>query len=220
MNSPVSGPSDSAISIEEVPNRQLVVYALFLLGGDSTPISTEDIALKCFDLFPSSFSWVKYPQFPDKDIVRVALTDARKDEYGAHVEGRTGQKRGLSAKTRRNPAEDGWSLTPEGIRWIQHNRSHLDRIAGAGEVKSHRQKLLKQLKRTRDHPLYGDYQRAPSAFAPPIGHIADLLRCRVDAESEVWEERFEKIRRQATAASQEDICDFIEKCRQAYLRQR
>ena len=38
------------------PNRQLVVYALYLLGGDTERVHTEDIALRCFELFPASFS--------------------------------------------------------------------------------------------------------------------------------------------------------------------
>lgn len=212
-------PRSSAPSIAEVPNRQLVVYALYLLGGDSNPIHTEDIALKCFELFPSSFSWVKYPNYPDKDIVRVALTDARKRSHGALVEGRTGQKRGLSAKTLRNPVEDGWILTPAGVRWTQQHRNTLGRIVGTGEVKSHRQKLLKQLKRLRDHVLFEQYQDNPATFAPSIGVIADLLRCRVDAESEIWEDRFQKIHRQAEAAEQDDVRDFIDRCRQAYVNQ-
>lgn len=89
---------------EQKPNRELVVYALSVLGGDSKPIHTEDIALKCHELFPESFSWTKHPEIPDKDIVRVALTDARKRQHGVLVEGRTGQRQGHSAKTKRRPA--------------------------------------------------------------------------------------------------------------------
>ena len=209
-----------ATSIGGIPNRELVVYALYLLGGDSNSIHTEDIALKCFELLPTSFSWVKYPQYPDKDVVRVALTDARKETYGGLVEGRSGQKRGLSAKTQRHPIEDGWMLTAAGIQWVRENQVELDRVAGSGQVKDHRQRLLKQLKRIRNHALFGHYTDNPSGFSPPIGAIADLLRCRVDAESDVWQERFDKVRRQAVAAGQDDVSDFVAKCHEAYVRQR
>ncbi len=196
------------------------MYALYLLGGDSTSIHTEDIALKCFEFFPTSFSWAKYSQYPDKDIVRVALTDARKKLYGGLVEGRSGQKRGLSAKTQRHPVDDGWMLTAAGIQWALENRAELDRVADSGEVKAHRQRLLKQLKRIRDHVLFAHYVENPRDFSPPIGAIADLCRCRVDAEPEVWKERFDRISRQAVAAGQDDVRDFIAKCREAYIRQR
>lgn len=201
------------------PNRELVVYALYLLGGDTERVHTEDIALKCFELFPASFSWVKYPQHPDKDIVRVALTDARKGQYGALVEGRAGQKGGLTAKTSRKPVDDGWVLTSPGIDWIKENLANLQRFAGGGRVKEHRQKVLRHLKRIREHRLFAQYLDSPDRFFPMLGQIADLLRCRVDAEPDIWQRRFEKIRRQAESADQQDLLDFIMKCERAYLKE-
>lgn len=195
------------------------MYALYLLGGDTTPIHTEDIALKCFELFPGSFSWVKYPQYPDKDIARVALTDARKGQHGALVEGRAGQKRGLTAKTRRKPVEDGWVLTSRGVEWVRGKLGELELLAGAGHLKAHRQKVLRHLKRIRDHRLFAQYLDSPDRFFPMIGDIADLLRCRVDAESDIWQGRFETIRRQAESAEQQDILNFIAECKRAYDQQ-
>jgi len=197
-----------------------VLYALYLLGGDSKRVHTEDVAVKCFELFPGSFSWVRYPKCPDKDIVRIGLMDARKERYGARVEGRAGRKRGLSAKTKRRSVEDGWMLTTNGIAWIQENLTYLELIAGAGQVKDHRQKVLRQLKRIRNHAVFARYLEDPSGFAPMIGEIADLLRCRVDAEPDIWEDRFEKVRRQAESAGQADVSEFIDKCRNAYMEQR
>lgn len=203
-----------------LPNRQLVIYGLYLLGGESKPVHTEDIALKCFELFPTSFSWVKHPHLPDKDIVRVALTDARKVLHGAMVEGRAGERRGLAAKTRRLPVEDGWMLTPMGASWIRENLAALERMAGGGDAKAHRQRLLKQLNRTREHSLFVRYLENPIRFSAPLGQIADLLRCRVDAESDVWQKRFDALEKQARAAGQDDIVDFVSVCRRSYEEQR
>lgn len=190
-----------------------------MLGGDSKRIHTEDIALKCFELFPSSFSWVKYPDYPDKDIVRMALMDARKEKYGAHVEGRAGRKHGLLAKTNRKPIGDGWVLTSHGIEWIRKNLKNLESIAGKGQLKNHRQKLLKQLKKIREHRLFIQYTDSTERFHPMIGDIADLLRCRVDAEPEIWQNRLDRIRLQAESAEQHDVLEFINKCEQAYHEQ-
>ena len=200
-------------------NPDFVVYSLYLLGGDTKRVHTEDIALKCFELFPSVFSWVKYPVYPDKDIVRVALTDARKEMYGARVEGRAGTKRGLSSKTNREPVEDGWILTSCGIQWVCENLEDLERVAGASRFKEHRQKILIQLKRVREHRLFIQYAESTERFYPMIGDIADLLRCRVDAEPEIWQGRFDRIRRQAESAGQVEVLDFINKCEQAYREQ-
>jgi len=202
------------------PNRELVIYALFLLGGETERVHTEDLALKCFELFPGSFSWAKYPQYPDKDIVRVALTDARKSKHGGLVEGRAGQRRGLITKTSRQPAEDGWTLTLSGVQWIRENLELLEGFAGSAVVKQHRQKILRRLKRIREHSLFVLYEDSPGRFHPMIGDIADMLRCRVDAEPEVWVERFSKLRREAESAGQADLIDFTEKCQRAYLDQR
>ncbi len=185
----------------EFANRELVVYALWILGGESEKVHTEDIAIRCHDLFAGSFSWVKHPQFPDKDIVRVALTDARKERYGALVEGRTGQKHGLYAKTKRQPTPDGWTLTHEGIAWMKENLPELEKLADSGQPKEHRQRVLKQLNLVKRHRLFEEFL-ADSEFVPSIGDLAELFRCRVDAAPTVWEERFESVLRKAHATDQ------------------
>ncbi|MFH0964103.1 MAG: hypothetical protein V2A58_08825 [Planctomycetota bacterium] len=207
-------------SPDAYPNRQLVVYALFLRGGDTRRVHTEDIALKCFELFPASFSWVKYPRYPDKDIVRVALTDARKQSNGALVEGRAGRTRGLTARTQRAPLDDGWILTTTGIQWIRAHFAELEKMASAGVMREHRQQVLKQLKRIREHHLFASYSQDPNGFNPSIGDMADLLCCRVDAENTIWKSRFDRVRRQGESGSQPDILDFIARCERAYLEQR
>jgi len=201
------------------PNKELVTYVLFLLGGDARRVHTEDIALKCFQLFPYSFSWAKYPQYPDKDIVRVALTDARKEANGAYVEGRAGQGRGLPARSHREPTAEGWQLTQSGIRWVTRNLAKLKRLEGAAEIKEHRQNLLRDLKRIRQHPAFIKYAGDPAGFVPAIGEVADMLRCRVDAEVDIWDGRFRKVRQQAEQADQRDVLDFIAKCQAEVSRQ-
>lgn len=201
-------------------NREVVVYALYLLGGATKRVHTEEVALKCFELAPDSFSWTRYPQYPDKDIVRVALTDARKGKHGGLVDGRAGQSRGQFQKTQRRPTGDGWTLTDAGVKWIGQN---VDRLRSRGcdsTPKEHRQKLLQFLGRVRQHKAFKQYERAPERFGPSIGDLADLLRCRVDADQAVWRERFERIRKHAVAAGQNDVLDFIEKSTRAYEAQR
>jgi len=200
-----------------IPNRHLAVYVLHILGGDTKRIHTEDIALKCFELFPHSFSWVKHTQYPDKDIVRIALCDARKSKYGSLVEGRAGKSQGLTAKTNRKPLSDGWRLTPSGIEWIRENHGTFKEYVESGQTKDHRQKILRELKRIKDHPLYIQFMDSPDRFFPTIGAMAELLRCRVDAEEEVWEQRFEAVQRKAQVANQPDVLKFIDLCKQACL---
>lgn len=199
-------------------NREMVVYALYSLGGATQLFHTEDVALKCYELWPSSFSWTKYPKYPDKDIVRVALTDARKEKYGFLVDGRAGQTRGQANRTKRPKAGDGWTLTDAGVSWSEQNKT---RFQSAGSmIKDHRQKSMQFLTRVKKHKVFGLYNDNPEKFYPSIGDLADLLRCRVDADDAVWRDRFERIRKHAIATDQGEFATFIEKSLEAYQEQR
>jgi hypothetical protein len=79
---------------------------------------------------------------------------------------------------------------------------------------------LRELKRIKDHQLYAQYLDSPDRFYPTIGAIADLLRCRVDAEEEIWQQRFETIQSKAQVADQDEILKFIVLCKQACMKQR
>lgn len=85
---------------------QLVALALFLLDGARRPVDTEDVAIRVHQLGPGRFSWRKYPDQINLELVRVALSDARKPENGSLVVG-TGKS--------------GWSLTAAGQRWASAN---------------------------------------------------------------------------------------------------
>ena len=200
--------------------REIVVYVLGVLGGEYQRVHTEDIAVKCHELFPDGFSWAKYPKLPDKDVVRVALTDARKPEYGGLVTGRAGQGLGLSAKTKGPRVADGWILTAAGVDWL---RKQADRFRGLGQdriLRGHRQEPLRRLKRIFRSSLWTEFEERGQSFSPPIGELASLLRCRVDADSEVWLTRFGNLRRDARAAERESLDRFINACEKAYKEQR
>ena len=177
---------------------------------------TEDVALKCHELFPDAFSWTRHPRLPDKDIVRVALTDARKEQYGALVTGRAGQTRGKSAKT----IPDGWMITEAGVVFVKRHGSRLAEFARSPEKKDHRQAVLKQLRRIKEHPLFREYRSDPDGFHAPIGRLAELMRCRVDAESQVWRKRFESARLVIAAGEDEQLPDFLQKLERSYQDQR
>ena len=199
-------------------NREMAIYALYLLGGATSKYHTEDIAFKCFELWPTVFSWTKYPQYPDKEVVRSGLTDARKEKYGTLVDGRAGQTRGQSNITGRKPTSDGWVLTDAGVKWINENTGRLESVGTV--TKDHRQKSLQLLGKVKRHKVFTMYVDNPERFFPSIGDLADLLKCRVDADDMVWRDRLERIRKHAVAAGQDEYGRFIDKCAEAYEKQR
>jgi hypothetical protein len=86
---------------------EVVVMAVSELGGAGRSVDTEDIAIRCHQLAPSLFSWRKYPAQANLEIVRVSLSDAKKQKNGQLVSG---------------SGRDGWRLTRKGLDW-------LDRVA-------------------------------------------------------------------------------------------
>jgi hypothetical protein len=82
---------------------EVAVLAVADLGGAARSIDTEDIAIRCHQLAPSHFSWRKYPAQVNLEIVRVSLSDAKKQKNGQLVSG---------------SGRDGWRLTRKGLDWI------------------------------------------------------------------------------------------------------
>jgi hypothetical protein len=85
-------------------HSQIVTWAVSLLGGGQRRIDTEDVAVKAFELAPKRFCWRKYSKQINLELVRVALSDAKKTENGVLLTG--------SGRT-------GWSLTRRGLEWVQ-----------------------------------------------------------------------------------------------------
>ena len=107
-------PSDTRAysSPRELNNRDFCLFSLAKRGGETGFVSTEDVAMTAFQLYPERFSLVRYPEHPDVDVVRVTLVDLRKEKYGAFVEGNK---------------KAGWKLTDAGLAWLRQNASAIER---------------------------------------------------------------------------------------------
>lgn len=197
---------------ERVKNWEIAVYALFLEGGLSKPVHTEDIAVKSFELARDAFSWVRFPQYPDKDIVRVALTDARKAKAGALVMGRAGRGLRSAPAMKGATASDGWLLTEPGGDWVKANEERLLRLLRHREPRTDRQDMLHRLARVRSHTLFEAFKQSGTAFRPSLGEMADLFRCRPDAPISIWRRRIDGLRAQARLADQADTLEFLDRC--------
>ena len=65
-----------------VSKVHLVLLALHQLGAES---DLESIAQRAWELFPEQFSWQRFPQYPDKDLVRIHLSMAKRNANGPLV---------------------------------------------------------------------------------------------------------------------------------------
>lgn len=183
-------------------NMDMACYALYLLGGESKKVHIDDIVVKCFkEISPSSFSMIKYPEFPASDTVRYSLESASKKQYGALV-------------TKEKIAKDKfWFFTTTGINWIKNNKDRLKSLGSDEELKVHRQKNAKYLDDIFSHAAYLKFLESPNSFQPDIALIADLFKCRSDSSAKIWASRFQKLKLAANSSSRaEEVFNFLNKC--------
>lgn len=82
---------------------EIATVAIYLLGGAAKSIDTEDAAVRCFELAPAMFSWQKYKEQINLELVRVSLSDAKKQKNGHLLSG---------------SGREGWRLSAKGLDWI------------------------------------------------------------------------------------------------------
>ena len=105
--------NNPADPLTAVTQAELVTLALYLAGGATTVVDTEDVAVRVHKLAPDRFSWRKYRDQINLELVRVALSDAAKPKSGPLVCGK---------------GRSGWSLSVAGQEWAEH---HAKQILGA-----------------------------------------------------------------------------------------
>ncbi len=81
-------------------NHEIVTLAVYLLGGESRYVDTEDVAVKANEVAPGHFAWRKYPNQINIENVRTFLSDAKKTKNGAYLLG---------------SGKDGWMLSEKGL---------------------------------------------------------------------------------------------------------
>lgn len=98
-------------------NHEVVVLAVYLVGGRSRHVDTEDVAVRANEIAPGRFNWRKYKEQINIDNVRWALLDAKKTENGRYVVG---------------TAKDGWLLTEAGVDFAESYIGNLDNMDLSG----------------------------------------------------------------------------------------
>lgn len=98
---------------ESFSNHEIVTLAVYLLGGETRSVDTEDIAVKANEVAPGRFSWRKYPEQINIENVRTFLSDAKKPKNGQYLTG---------------SGKEGWLLTERGCEFARQRVSELDGI--------------------------------------------------------------------------------------------
>lgn len=192
----------------QVTSPELVALALFVLGGGATVVDTEDVAVKAHELAPGRFSWRKYPEQINLELVRVALSDAAKDKNGVLVTG--------TGKT-------GWSLSAAGQRWAEAQGSRLldgdlskrraERSAGSVDERRWQRERMRLL--TTVAWKKWDATHDPVAITRQAAH--ELFRIDRYADGRARELKVNRLR--SMFATDEDLAPFVEAAAAAALKE-
>lgn len=196
------------MSNEELTNVEIVLYALYLLGGAKKKIFTEDIAKKSFELAPSRFSWRRYPQYPDIEPTRRILITARDEKR--LITGRAGEVKGLKPS-------DGWIFSPEGILWLEKNKTRIAKALGQkqGPIRN-RTESSKKIFGLESSIAYKKFLKENTCLNIKPYEFTDFLNVSLDTPSSIIRDRIDTIRVLAAREKKQKLSDFIDQCEKQF----
>lgn len=119
---------------KSLSNHEIVTLSVYLLGGESRHVDTEEVAVKANALAPGRFTWRKYPDQINIENVRTFLSDAKKSKNGSYLAG---------------SGKDGWILTEKGFDFAQRRAKDLEGIDLSREPLKPREKQRIRRERVR-----------------------------------------------------------------------
>ncbi len=198
---------------KELSKMDIVLFALYKLGGVSKKIRTEEIAWETYQLAKEKFSWClpKFIKmgFPDKLTILIALETAHKEKYGRLVVGRAGRNAGGKL--------DGWIFTPQGAKWIRENEKHIiDRLAQEKAPVIPKRDAERFIKKFKMDPLFKFYQGKKDLNNTAQYMFTDMLVCAPDASKDIIKQKFEKLYSSAELVKDIEALDFLNACKEKF----
>jgi hypothetical protein len=189
-------------------NIEVALVALYNLGGGEKRVHTEDVALECYRLAPGQFSWRKYPKYPDCDIARVYLSEARKKKRGILVS--------FSGPSER---EGLWMLTAAGLQWVRSRANVLGRALTLAQTQpSSRQYAQRGLNEVMSHRAFQIHEREGSCATVEEADFVDSLKCTLNSSPRALRARIDKLRAQAQAHDCSAVIGYLDECERRFAR--
>jgi len=131
-------------SAKEWNKKDIVLWGLGMCGGTKGFVDTETVGVFLFERHPGIFGLRTRPQYPDIDVARVQLADAKRDKgpedpirVTQDTDERKKKARLLGDAKRVLSRDPMWRLNEEGIRWYNENyeeiQRYIDTVAKLGE---------------------------------------------------------------------------------------
>jgi hypothetical protein len=122
-------------TLKPLTTYEMVTLALYLEGGALKSVDTEDVAMRTNTLAPGRFTWRKYKDQIDLNLILISLRHAKRKQNGELVSGdastgwrltEAGRASALGAQARvEGAAPKGSGLSKAEEKWAQHERKRL-----------------------------------------------------------------------------------------------
>lgn len=188
MQAPQIGqPSDKSRS------EDILVWALWSIGGADAPVDVEAIYLECFKIAPTRFAWRTRPDIPDLKKCAKALQGA---EAKTHI----------GAMARHGAYHR--MLTPQGIAWCNQHSGLLMQIYGGDQkVSTHaadfRTRLVREVRSEESFRSWLTTGTLPEAV-----DLADAFRCSAGSSRATWAARATQLLAAAQSANDLEVERF------------
>lgn len=193
---------------EKISNKDIVLFALYELGGAKAGVHTEDIAHRVFQ-YPigrQRYRWERYNMYPDKERVSRELRRLKNWSGTAYVKGHVN----IGANKDR---VDGWLLTPAGVDRVKASESQLTKTV-TKEVGAHSVYEVEELRgRIVNNNCYKIYLKDPSLASAKDQDLTNMLYCLPDASSEKLQSAFDELLANAKAVEANELITFLETVR-------
>jgi hypothetical protein len=107
---------NSKLGATNLALHEIVALAAFIVGANRQRVDMEDIAVKANEIAPGRFSWRKYKDQIDIELIYKHLWDLTKPDKGEYI---TGSKK------------DGWLLTLAGTSFAEQALGELEHLQPA-----------------------------------------------------------------------------------------
>jgi len=190
--------------MKQLTTKEIVLFALYSLGGWEKRIHTEDVALKCFELAPNKFSWIKFPKYPDPAPARFALEAAKKADEGRLVKGESEKKKSISNI-------GGWMLTPRGVSWVKKNRKKIEHVLSLETSPSgDRLQSDRKIKELTSSTAFQKFLKFGNDAKISLPEFAESLICTVNTSRNILLDKIEQLRSIAENLNRNDVVKYTE----------
>lgn len=166
---------------KEWTKKEIVLWGLGMCGGAKGFVDKETVGVFLFEKHAGIFCLRNYPQYPDIEAARAALTDAKKNRSAddpvrviQDTDERKRKAREHGDDKRVISKEPMWMLNEEGIRWYNENRDAIQRYIdsatklgerrGRGSVHVSAKRISEAvIERIRKRASFSKFARNPDA---------------------------------------------------------